>query len=190
MKIGIDLDEVLGSFMEDLIRFHNNKYKTSYKLENFFSYKFWNVWGGTKEEAIQKVYDFHEIKYFKEIKPIKDAQESIKKLKENNELFIITSRQNDVIEQTKEWVEKYFPNTFSNIYFTNHFSQNGDSITKKEVCDELDINILIEDSLEYSLECIKPKRKIFLLDYPWNKSETLPKEIERVYSWKEIIERI
>ena len=190
MKIAIDIDEVLGQFMKALIEFHNNKYKTSLKLEDFFSYKFWEVWGGTKEEAIQKVYDFHKTNYFKNIIPVKDSQESVKKLKENNELFVITSRQNDVIEETKKWIEKYFSNTFSNIYFTNHFSQNGDSTTKKEICGSLDIDILIEDSLEYNLECIKQNRKIFLLDYPWNKIDSLPKEITRVYSWKEIIEKI
>lgn len=190
MKIAIDIDEVLGQFMKSLIEFHNSEYKTNYKLEDFFSYNFWNVWGGTKEQAIQKVYNFHKTNYFKEIKPVEDAQESVKKLRENNELFIITSRQNDVMEETKKWIEKNFPKTFTNIYFTNHFSQNGKSKTKKEICELLDVDILIEDSLEYSLECIRPNRKIFLLDYPWNKSDSLPKEITRVYSWKEILEKI
>jgi uncharacterized HAD superfamily protein len=189
MIIAIDIDEVLGQFMKALVEFHNNKYKTNLKLEDFFSYKFWEVWGGTKEEAIQKVYDFHKTNYFKNIIPVKDSQESVKKIKENNKLFIITSRQDDVIEETKNWIEKNFPNTFSNIYFTNHFSKNGIQKTKKEICDLIDIDILIEDSLEYSLECIKPNRKIFLLDYPWNKKDVLPTGIERVYSWKEIMEK-
>ncbi len=190
MKIAIDIDEVLGQFMKALIEFHNSEYKTNLKLEDFFSYNFWNIWGGTKEKAIKKVYNFHKTNYFKNIIPVKDSQESIKKLKEGNELFIITSRQNDVIEETKEWIKKNFPNIFSDIYFTNHFSQNGTSKTKKEICDLLNIDILIEDSLEYSLECIKPNRKIFLLDYPWNKNNNLPKEITRVYSWKEIMLKI
>lgn len=190
MKIAIDIDEVLGQFMKALIDFHNSEYKTNLKLEDFFSYNFWNVWGGTKEEAIEKVYKFHKTDFFKNIKPVTDSQDSVKKLKEDNELFVITSRQNDVIEETKLWIQNNFPNTFSNIYFTNHFSKNGNSKTKKEICDLLDIDILIEDSLEYSLECIKPNRKIFLLDYPWNKSNSLPKEITRVYSWREIIEKI
>jgi len=190
MKIAIDIDEVLGQFMKSLIEFHNNEYKTNFKLEDFFSYNFWNVWGGTKEEAIEKVYKFHKTDFFKNIKPVTDSQESVKKLKENNKLFIITSRQNDVIEETKSWIQNNFPDTFSDIYFTNHFSKNGNSKTKKEICDLLDIDILIEDSLEYSLECVKQNRKIFLLDYPWNKSNSLPKEITRFYSWKEIMEKI
>ena len=81
MKIAIDIDEVLGQFMKALIEFHNNEYKTNLKLEDFFSYNFWNIWGGTKEEAIQKVYNFHKTNYFKSIIPVKDSQESIKKLK-------------------------------------------------------------------------------------------------------------
>jgi phosphoglycolate phosphatase-like HAD superfamily hydrolase len=44
------------------------------------------------EEAIQKVYDFHDTDYSKKIKPIKGVIEGINSLKKNNDLFIITSR--------------------------------------------------------------------------------------------------
>jgi 5'(3')-deoxyribonucleotidase len=190
MKIAIDIDEVLGDFMPNFIKFYNDKYKTNLIIDDLPSYYLWNFLDVTRENMIQRVYDFHKTDYFKNIKPIKDAEESVKKLKENNELFIITSRQNAVIEETKQWIEKYFPNIFSEIYFTNNLSKNGESKTKKEICDLINADILIEDSLEYCLECMSPNRKIFLLDYSWNKNNNLPKEITRVYSWKEIMEKI
>jgi len=190
MKIGIDLDEILGGLVPELLKFHNDKYKTNFKLEDFFSYKLWEVWGGNREEAIEKIYEFYKTDFFKNIKPIKGSQKAIEKLKKNNELFIITARQNVIKKETRLWVEKNFPNAFSNIHFTNHYAQKEKLKTKKEVCDLLDVDILIEDSLEYSSECVNPKRKIFLMDYPWNKSDNLPKNIERVYSWEEIIDKI
>lgn len=190
MKIALDLDEVLGQFLPALIEYYNDTYKTDWKIEEFYTYYFWEIWGGSVEESIQKVYDFHKTDYFKNIKPVAGAQEAVKKLKENNELFIITSRQNDIIKDTREWVEKYFPNTFTEIYFTNHFSQSGKAITKSEICEKLGIEMLVEDSAPYALECLKPGRKIFLFDYPWNRSAKLPQGIQRVHSWKEITDSI
>lgn len=186
MKIGIDLDDVLGQFIPALIEFHNNKYGTDIKFEKFNSYKFWEVWGGNMEEAIQKVYDFHKTPYFKNIKTIDGAEEVLNRLKENNELYIVTSRQEDVIKETEEWVDKNFPKIFKKIYFTNQYSRSGIETTKQKVCDDLDMDILIEDNLKYAEECSRPDRKIFLFDKPWNQSEKLPPNVKRIYSWKEI----
>ena len=190
MKIAIDIDEVLGGFMPNFIKFYNDKYKTNLIMNELPSYYLYNFLNVTKEDIIQRVYDFHKTDYFKNIEPIKDSQESVKKLKENNELFIITSRQNDVIKETEYWINENFPNIFSKIYFTNNLSKNGESKTKKEICDLIGADVLIEDSFEYCLECISSNRKIFLLDYSWNRDCNLPKEITRVYSWKEIMEKI
>ena len=190
MKIGVDFDQILCDFMTPLIEFHNDRYGTKLKLQDFFSYDFWKVWGGTRDEAIDKVYDFHGTKYFKEIKPIKDSQCSLKKLKENNELFVITSKQDVFQEETRNWIECEFPGIFSEIYFTNHYSKTGKEKSKKVICDSLGIDLMIEDSLVYSEECVSSKRKVFLLDNPWNKSEYLPAGIVRVSSWKEIVDKI
>ena len=190
MKIGVDLDGVLGQTIPAVIEYHNTIHGTNLTLEQFHSNNYWEVWGGTREEAIQEVHNFYETPYFKNIKPVIGARESLKTLKKNNELFIVTSRQNKIIPETKEWVEKYFPNIFSEMYFTNHFTQNGDTKTKKEVCDSLNVDVLIEDVVEYAVECVTAKRKIFLLDYPWNRDAVLPEGIQRVYSWEEIIEEI
>ena len=55
MRIGLDLDEVLSRFVLGLVEYYNSTYKTSLKLEDFHSYKFWEVWGGTKEDTIKKI---------------------------------------------------------------------------------------------------------------------------------------
>ncbi len=190
MNIGIDLDEVLADFLPALIEYHNDTYGTSLAREQFGSYRFWETWGGTREEAIQKVYDFHKTPYFENMKPIFGSQEAVKILKQKNNLAIITSRQDDISEATKRWITKHFPNTFSEIYFANHYSQNGISKTKKQICDHAGIEVLIEDSQEYALECLDPKRRIVLINCPWNKDYKLPQEIYRVDSWKEIIKSI
>jgi 5'(3')-deoxyribonucleotidase len=190
MKIGIDLDEVLVDFLPALLKYHNATYGTSLTREDFFTYHYWDIWGGTVEEAIKKVCDFHQTPYFKDLKPIAGTQEAIKRLKEGNELFIITSRQESIASATKAWIAEYFPDAFSDVFLTNQYSLSGDKKTKKEYCELLGIEVLIEDQLKYGLECLAPERKIFLLDCPWNKAKELPEGIKRVYSWQEIIESI
>jgi len=190
MKIGIDLDEVLGQFLSALIEYHNNKYGTKFKEEDFHSYNFWNVWGGTKDEAIEKVYNFNRTDSFKNIEPIEGAKKAIAKIKENNELFIITSRPQDTKEDTREWLEKNFPNTFSKEYFTGDFVNNGHLKTKKEICDEIGIDVLIEDSANYANECVNPKRKVFLFNKTWNKDAKIKERVIRVNNWEEVLQRI
>jgi len=190
MKIGIDLDEILADSLSSLIEYHNFTYGTKLKRDQFLSYGFWKTWGGTRDEAIQKVYDFYKTPYFKNIQPIPGAKKAISLLKQNNDLLIVTSRQNDIIDATHEWVNKHFPDTFADIYFANHYSQGGTQKTKSQICDETKIDLLIEDSIDYALECFSSKRKVFLLDCPWNQSSELPQNIRRFSSWDKIIQAI
>jgi len=92
MLIAIDLDEVLAEFIDSFIEFHNAVYGTNLTRNNFFSYKFWEAWGGTRKEAINKVYEFHKTPYFKNIKPVEGAIEGVKKIGKKNKLIVITSR--------------------------------------------------------------------------------------------------
>ncbi len=190
MRIGVDLDGVLSQTIPAIIEFHNHTYGTNFVLEKFNSHDYWEVWGGTRDEAIDKVYEFYKTDYFRNIKPVPGALEVLNIFKKNNNLVIITARADIIADTTRKWVEKYFPNIFSEIYFANHFAQEGTERTKQEFCDSLDIDILIEDVIKYAAECVAPKRRVLLLDYPWNKVASLPVGIERVYSWKEILEKI
>lgn len=189
MKIAFDLDEVLAHFLPAFIKYHNDQYQTEFTVEEFTSYHFWDVLGGTMEETMEKVYDFHATEYFDNIEPIEEAFQAIKELKDLHELVIITSRQLDIQDQTYEWIDTHFPDTFSEIYFANHHAfNNGQKLNKADICKELRIEALIEDSLEYSLECAPVVKKIYLLDQPWNQSKKLPSNIERVYGWERILQ--
>jgi len=190
MKIGIDLDDVLADFLSAVIEYHNAAYGTSLEREQFKSYKYWETWGGTRNEAIQKVYDFYKTPYFKNMKPVAHSQEAADILKQNNELLIVTSRQYDIAEATREWINRNFPDVFSDVFFANHYSQNGSSKTKKQICDSHGVDVLIEDYPDFALECINPERKILLFDCPWNRDSKLPQEIYRVHSWEEILKFI
>lgn len=191
MLIALDLDEVLADFSTALIKFHNDTYSTSLTRDKIFTYSFWKVWGGTRGEAIQKVRKFYFTKYFKDMKPVPGSVYGVGEIIERHELVIITSRPNDFIEETSRWIEKYFPSRFNDIYFAyNQWIREKGNESKLEICLNLGVDVLIEDSLEYAKECAKEGIEVLLLDCPWNQTKKLPKRIKRVYNWREISDTI
>ena len=190
MLIGVDLDEVLADLLSAFIRYHNEKYGTSLQREDFRSYDLWKAWGGTLEDAVQKVKDFYKTDYFRNINPVQGSIEVIDTLSKTNELIVITSRPHYIRRETKNWIEHYFPEKFSKVYFvTNPYQPGIYKRSKSDICAELGVNILIEDCLDYARECASRGTSVFLLDSPWNRSEELPSGVMRVKSWNEILEK-
>lgn len=182
MKIGIDIDDCLGDFLTSFCEFHNETYSTGLKPEDFISYNFALIIG---EDSKERVAQFYKSTHFHNIQPWEDSQEAVKKLAEKHELYIITSRFG-AFDITLDWLNKYFPNTFSknNVHFTANGYEGTSGRTKKEFCEKLGLDYLIEDSLEYVEQCCKIT-KCILLDRKHNRIRDL-KEVTRVYSWSEV----
>jgi uncharacterized HAD superfamily protein len=190
MRIGVDLDEVLADYLTAVLKYYNPTKGTNLKREDFFSYDFWKVWGGTVEEMIDELYAFYQSPYFKSMGLVKGAKEGIEELRKNHDLFIITSRQDDISEVTRNWVEENFPGVFSGVYFVNNYSRSGQRRTKVEVCDQLKIEVLLEDQTKYALECVSDNRKVILFDYPWNQELNQKEGIFRVDDWPKALKLI
>jgi uncharacterized HAD superfamily protein len=190
MKIAVDMDEILSQFCDAFIEFHNFKYKTSYTIKDFFSFDFSKVLNCSEDESTNRVNCYFKTDFFKKMKVVSGAIDGINKLKEKHELHLVTGRHEEIKDETLIWINKYFPNTFITINFTNHFSKIYKKTTKAEICIKLGVKVLIEDSLEYSKELEEHHIKVILMDMPWNQKEKLPSNFIRVYNWKEIIEEI
>lgn len=192
MKIAVDVDEILANLIDPVIAFHNEQFQTSLVRNDFTSYNFDEVWGGTHVEAIQKVHQFFETEHFRNIRPVVGAVEGVQKLKEKHDLFVVTSRQSVVEEQTKAWLNQHFPEMFKEIHVTNGFSLSGQKRLKKDVCKQVGASLLIDDCLEYALDCAAAGIPVVMLDYPWNQTKPgeLPENVKRVFSWEEILREI
>lgn len=190
MIIGIDLDEVIADSLNSFLEFHNDTYGTSLTRKQFYCYEVWKILGEAPEETIQKFYDFYKTHYFDNVKPVAGSVEGIEKLSKNHKLMVITARPKNISKKTEKWLDKYFTDKFSAIHFTNSYSLQGEEIKKSELCQKLEVDVLIEDSPYNAKECISNKTKIILLDRPWNETEKVKTGISRVYSWKEIADKI
>ena len=190
MLLGIDLDEIVADSLDAIIKFHNEKYKTNLKKDNFVSYRFWEIWGGTKEESVKKISEFFKTDHLANIYPIAGSLGALADLKKSgHELFIITGRRNEIIKQTEEWIEKHFPNIFSGAHFANSYTLGGHERKKSDICKKLGVELIIEDDLLHATDCAKNGIKVFLFDYPWNQGNLSP-NIERVFSWSEIVDKL
>ena len=190
MRIGCDFDEVLAGFIKELAKYHNDTYGTSLTRDKFHTHNFWEVWGGTREEAIEKVDAFRKTAYFENIKPIPGSVEGVEKLRAGNELIVITGRQDYLAEATYKWLDEFFPKKVSEVHFTSSFHPNKDKRKKHQVCYDLGIDIFIEDALDWASECAANCTLVILLDAPWNQSEKLPKNVLRAFSWDEIVDKV
>jgi len=191
MLIGIDVDDVLANFCSFLITYHNRKYGTNFVESDHIHYEFWKIWGGTEEEALKKIYDFYDSKEFDSIFPVHGSQDGIACLREDHDLVVITSRHELVEGKTINWLNNYFPEKFSEIYFANEWSNHLQRGGRKyEICEKLGVELMVEDCLKYAMDCADHGIKTFLLDCPWNQVDSLPQLITRAYGWPDLISKI
>ncbi|KAI9487609.1 MAG: hypothetical protein EXX96DRAFT_553951 [Benjaminiella poitrasii] len=185
--IAVDLDQTLAHTLESLVDWHNDTYGTHLSVTDFNTYDYWKVWGGTREESYMKIRNFYDSEYFDQIQPIRDfALEGLKMLKRRHfSLVIITSRQQFIAEKTKRFVDKHYPGIFESIYFCNldlSDTEQLDYVSKPKsvICQEIGVDVLIDDSLEHALDCSSLGIEVLLYDrngeYSWNHEDTINKK--------------
>lgn len=187
MRIGVDLDEVLCEFLRGLIKFHNSEFGTNFVFDDFFSFDFHKVWGGSFNDMIFKIKKYHESDYFLNADVVPGAIDAINSLSKKHELFIITARWSSIKSETLSWLDEHFNGLFKDVFFINHWSVGGDELSKGDVCDNLNLDLFIDDYAPYAVDCLRGSRKVILFNRPWNRDISVSKDIVRVDSWSECL---
>ncbi|MFH1308233.1 MAG: hypothetical protein ABIH72_05250 [archaeon] len=186
MIIGVDTDDVTADFTPAVLDFYNKRNGTSWKVEDMFSYSFWEVWGCAQQEAIDECRDFFLSREFDSVMPVEGSVEAVTILGQGNRLPVITSRPVYIRERTEHFYYKKFPPVFNGIYFSdNSYTGAKANGSKAELCRELKVDKMIEDSAEYALELANNGIEVLLLDTPWNQGAS-GERIHRFSSWEEI----
>jgi uncharacterized HAD superfamily protein len=185
MIIGLDIDEVLGEFLETFCMYHNREYETSLEKKDFFSYLLESVMDISSQEASSKINEFYDTPEFRNLPLVTGALEGVQSLKRQGHYLVgVTSRPDHMAGLTRSWIETNFPSLFGGIYHTDHHSENGGDRTKATVCLDLKVDIMIEDVPEYCTECVEASIEVILLDKPWNQNSN---GIPRAYHWGDIL---
>lgn len=189
MIIGVDLDDVLGDSFFALDQFHNDKYGTTIKREDHNSYDLPKIWNATPGQCRERMIEFNSSVNNDNIEPIPAAQKGLKKLSKKHKIKIITSRMEEFKDRTKKWLKKNFPDHDFEVYHANHYYGLNEH-KKSHFCKKLGVDVLIDDCLEYAIECSDENIPVLLLDKPWNQSDELPKNVTRVKDWDEVLKKI
>jgi len=200
--IAVDCDEVLAQFVPALCEFHNATYGTpALSARTFHSYKFCEVWGGTNEESMEKVFAFFKSPYFLDnLKPIDGALNVLSSFRDSFDFVIVTSRQHSIQDQTLKWLRANFPpGIFKDVLFGNHWTRDapGPEIatsnkrSKQEMCRAANAVLLIDDSVKYARQCSTVLDGVVLFgNYAWNQlsedESGLPENVTRANSWSEV----
>ena len=190
-RIGFDFDDVLINFRHALRLYSNELYKTNLQREDYTSSDLSETWKCTPEEATKRVIDFYSSEHHYNALPVEGAVEGIKILKQDYDLFVITSRPEKIREMTVGWLDRYFPDMFEEVHLTNLFYGEGEKIirTKKEVCLELGVEAFVDDALHYAHDVSSAGIPVLLYDAPSNQGD-VEHPIIRVHSWREIVDKL
>lgn len=191
--IGVDFDDVLVPTNEAMSMWHNRVYGTSYKKEDIIS---WNclvdLWQCNQDEKHRRIHEFFHSDEHATMIPVCGAMESLRLLNERGlQVVMITGRPEQFREHTSFLVERYFSTLFDSIHFTSNVTSG--IITdrpKAEFCQELGVEIFIDDHLQYAHNVAFAGIPVLLFDNPWNQTDDLPTNVERVYSWDEIVGKL
>ena len=188
MKIGIDIDNVISNFNDELLKEYlkHDKELRNTGIINKDVFIRYGMFDWTEKEETE-FYKSNIERIAIKLKPIHRATETIKKLKEDgNEILIISGRNNgeynNPYKLTEGWLAKYNI-VYDKLILTNAYNKEE----KANVCKENNIDIMIEDSTQTAVNIEKVGTKVLFMNTRYNKNN---ENFEKVSNWKEIYAKI
>lgn len=151
----IDVDGVLNDLQDAVIHVFNDRYGTSYTIDDFKNYNVSECLN--KNDAINFVNIYSEKGIYDSVSPLRGAQNALNKLKKaGHEVYIVTDSAPSIFEEKVNWLKFHFP-----MIGTDHII----SMKHKWLfrCDAM-----IEDNLDNLLGGYHYERILF--DCPWNRN--------------------
>lgn len=188
MLIGVDIDEVLAATLPSFLAFFNKRRGTHFAVKDFHSYCWEDILGLPIAELAAEIRLFLAHGGAARIPPFPGSLAAVQELRRQHRLVVITSRWGEAVRQSSPWLEKNFPSLIDGVYFSlNEFvpEESGGTLSKAEICSQLGVELMIEDSVSVALDCQSSGIPVLLLAHPWNRI-ALDWGLQRVASWAEI----
>ena len=187
MKIGIDMDDTLVSFVRPMIEFHKRNFGPVPDYEQTNRFDLSQVWNCSAEESHRRVSAFFDSAEFRSVPPVESAVEAVRHLSRNHTLFAVTSRPVYLGLLSSISLASNFPGCFEDVFLTGQYSLNDSRITKGQICAEQRISVLIEDCAQHAVEALDYGVSSFLIERPWNREVDVDLAVVKVKSWEEIV---
>lgn len=190
MKLGIDIDNVISNFNEELLKEyinHDKELRNTGVVNENAEYIRGGMFDWTEDEELD-FYRNNIERIAKNLKVKAGAKEYLDKLIEDGHvIYIISARDNgeysEPYNMTKKWLDDNYIN-YHNLILTKSYRNDNHGKTNK--CLENNIDIMIDDSYKICRDCIEHNITTLLMDTPYNRKVDIP----RVHNWKEAYEFI
>lgn len=188
LVIAIDCDDVLIESTKLLVDLYNARYSTNVILARAHvpHNDEWEV--DDVATLIGRFSELHASNEQLDVVPFKDAITTVHKLAETHELHLVTARHKSIEDVTIRMTDEHLKDCFTTIEHV------GKDRSKGEVCKQLGVDILIDDSirnltsaLEYGL---LKGGAIHFGDYEWNQLDSLPDGVIQCDDWLSVAEEI
>lgn len=185
--IGVDVDGVLNDYAAAFVALSNKLFGTALSRDDF-SEDFQSVWQSDIEETTRRLDILnHEFIWDKGTEQRLDAYPVLKALAKDYRLVIVTSRQKQLFERTKNMAEQSFPGIFSEIYHVglwDKFDSNTHKKTKGDFCQQIGVSYLIDDQPKHCNSAAERGITCLLFgDESWNRNVPISPNVTRVADW-------
>jgi 5'(3')-deoxyribonucleotidase len=183
--IAVDIDDVLAHHAEAIVAYSNKTFGPGHSLDNYTEHwaAFWNV---DLQETQKRAHEYHLTDDMAGYRAHDTAFDVLEKLKKNYRLIIVTARRQQVVSITKDWIKKYFPGVFDDIYHIGIWDvikDDSHQLTKADLCVELGVSYLIDDQIKHCNAAAAAGIEAVLFgDYPWQGDEVNTK-VHRCHDW-------
>lgn len=190
MNIGIDIDDTISKSCEQTDIYAKEYTETVLKRKFEFKKTETNdpMWCkhlyGWNDEEDKKFWEMYYEIIVENVKPKENAIEVINRLSKNNNIFLITARWDRedgiIMKKTVEWLKKYGIN-YSKLYLGYK--------EKSVVVKDNNIEIFIDDNYKTCKKISEMNVRTLIMNSRMNK-DIEDNDLERVFSWKEIEDKI
>lgn len=190
-RVGVDIDDVIVSAAPTILGTYNDLYGTNLQLHEYYTRDLAKFGVDELDTAIHRINEIVASDEFLGLPPIEEAVASLEKIAEKRDVFGITGRPTIIEAATNLMMARHFTDyPFREIVFTNYFPVDGAvSRSKADVCQELEIDDMIEDHLDHALAIADAGTRVVLFgSYPWNQHPALPGNMVRIEEWPKVVE--
>ena len=175
MVICVDCDNVLCDLQDTVIKIFNDRYGTSYTIDDFTSYNIMECIN--LKDALNMTNIYGEPGLYDLVKPLKNSKNIIQKLKRSgHEVYVVTDAIPGTFSEKANWINM-------------HLGIDNEHIVSMKHKWLFKCDVMIEDNMDNLLGGHHYDRICF--DYPWNKhTRDEVYGINRVQGWNEAFDVI
>lgn len=180
--LAVDFDDVLFDCNDALQRIICNEFHDTSPYMEFI---------GKHPQLKNEIFRFLYGSYHQDSTMIYGAYDVLSQLAKNHQMIVVTGRSESTRRQTEKWLGNNFPTLFSGIYFANTFLRwkNESERKKSNICLDIGVDILIDDSVEEAIEVSSVGVTVLLFDRPWNRT-VVSGSLFRVNGWSHVLDKL